>query len=78
MLTLTIDDYDKLPRLAREAMANSLVIGSGDSRLRIKRAKAAVMAERISRADAMLAKDNNTIPPGANLRAVLAVLQGDA
>jgi len=77
MLTITIDDYDRFPRLAREAIANSIIIGNGDHRLRVKRAKASVMAERIRRADAMLAKGDNMAMPGGNLRAINAVLSGD-
>jgi hypothetical protein len=73
---LTIEDYDRMPRAARQALAESLVIGNGDHRLFMKRDKAAVMADRIRRADAILVKDNNTIMPGGNLRAVNAVLNG--
>ncbi len=76
MLTLTIADFDRLPKLARQALAESLIIGNGDSRLRIKRAKAELMAARIRAADIMLAKDNNTIMPGCSLRAINDVLQG--
>lgn len=75
---LDIEDYDRMPRAARQAMAETLVLGTGDARLFIKRDKVALMVERIRRADAMLAQDNNTIMPNACLASINAVLMGHA
>ncbi len=58
---LTIEYFDRLPRPAREALANSRVIGNGSPVLLIAKAPGDVMAERIARADAALLAGDNTI-----------------
>jgi hypothetical protein len=52
-------DTDKLPRLARLALHETNLLGNGHPFLRIARAPAAVMAERIRRADALLSCGTN-------------------
>lgn len=70
-------DIDKLPRAARQAIKESNIIGVGHHLLHINQAPAAIMAERIRRADAALSPGNNmTKQAPANLFGIIAILNG--
>jgi hypothetical protein len=76
---LTIDHFDKMPREAREAMANSAILGNGSPSLKIARAPGPVMAERIRTVDREFLVGSNDRPlERKNPKMLNAILQGTA
>lgn len=78
---LGIDDFDKMPKEARQALANTRILGTArDSQgLRIARAPGATMAARIYAADEVCCSGDNMargVPAGVTAAKLNAILQG--